>query len=75
MFDYDDTVPFVDQPVQAVQQPVDVREMQAGRRFIEDIEDFVHEGTFAGIRDWIPVAGTYRIRPLDIRGAKMQEKR
>ena len=38
VFDHDDRVPVVDQSVQALQQPVDVGEVQAGRGLIKDVE-------------------------------------
>ena len=38
VLDHDDGVAAVDQPVQHVEQPLDVGEVQAGRRLVEDVE-------------------------------------
>jgi hypothetical protein len=38
VFDYDDGMADVDRAVQALQQPIDVREVQAGRRLVQNVQ-------------------------------------
>ena len=38
VLDHHDRMPVVDQPVQAFQQPIDVGEVQTGRRLVENVQ-------------------------------------